>query len=156
MKLNSTTFIILTILTASFNTFKATAQEKNSRTEHFNLHKGIALKGFDPVTFFTQKKPIRANGSISYTQNGVKYFFVCNNNLSNFKENPARYEAQYGGWCAYNMSKDGQKVTSSPHFFAISNDKLYFFHSKEAKQKWLATKGMKKQADDNWASITNN
>ena len=43
---------------------------------HFNLNRGIALKGFDPVSFFTKDAATQANGTISYTYNGVKYFFA--------------------------------------------------------------------------------
>jgi len=153
MKLNATIITTLFSFCLLLVSIEGYSQDTDERAEHFNLQKGIALKGFDPVTFFTYNKAVRANGSISYSHKGVKYFFASNNNLATFKENPKKYEAQYGGWCAYNMSKDGKKVTANPQFFAISSDNLFFFHSKEAKLKWLAAEEMKKVADDNWGAI---
>ncbi len=152
MKLNTviTSFLVIILSVVSFDVF---AQNIDNRSAHFNLQKGIALKGFDPVTFFSTDKPVRATGSISYTHKGVKYFFACNNNLSAFKDNPSQYEPQYGGWCAYNMSKDGKKVTAFPQIFTVKNNKLYFFHSEAAQEKWLAEEEMKQEADDNWVTI---
>ena len=150
MKLKLTLSIVLFSLIFATNNY---AQEKINRNEHFNLNRGIALQGFDPVTFFTQTEAVRANGSISYTYNGVKYFFSSTKNLTQFKNTPSKFEPQYGGWCAYHMSVDGNKIAASAEFFTIKNGKLYFFNSKESQQNWLIEEELKEQADQNWSAI---
>jgi YHS domain-containing protein len=143
-------FVFLILVFASTSVF---AQNDDTRNNNLNLTKGIAAGGFDPVTLFTQKKAVRANGSISYTYKGVKYFFTSSKNLKQFKNTPSKFEPQYGGWCAYQMSFNGKKIASKAFIFTVKNDKLYFFESKISMKKWLAEEELKKQADLNWVYI---
>ena len=47
-----------------------------------------------------------------------------------FASNPAKYEPQYGGWCAYAMGHDGSKVEVDPETFKIINGKLFLFYNR--------------------------
>jgi YHS domain-containing protein len=143
-------FVFFILVLASTSAF---AQNNDIRNNNYNLTKGIAAEGFDPVTLFIKKKAVRANGSISYTYKGVKYFFTSSKNLNQFKNTPSKFEPQYGGWCAYQMSFNGKKVASKAYIFTVKNNKLYFFESKKSMRRWLATEELKKKADLNWVSI---
>lgn len=48
-------FVFFTFIFTSTSTF---AQNADNRNNHFNLTKGIAAEGFDPVTLFLEKKPL--------------------------------------------------------------------------------------------------
>lgn len=122
---------------------------QSNRSENFNLQHGIAIKGFDPVTYFATGQPVRANGSIAYTYNGIKYFFASTKNLAQFKTTPGKYEPQYGGWCAYHMGLNGEKVAADPEIYVVHKGKLYFFDSEASKLQWEADEHTPK-GDENW------
>ena len=42
--------------------------------------------------------------------------------------NPSCYVPQYGGWCAYAMGYNGEKVEINPESYSIEDKKLYLFY----------------------------
>ena len=67
------------------------------RTTHFNIEKGLAIQGYDPVTYFTQAKALKGAAQFQFDHEGVIYRFINQSNLMLFKQNPQKYEPQYGG-----------------------------------------------------------
>jgi YHS domain-containing protein len=96
----------------------------------FNLQKGVAIQGYDPVSYYVDDKPLEGEKSISHAYNGAVYFFSTVKNLETFKINPSKYEPAYGGWCAYAMGANGEKVEIDPETFKIINGKLYLFYNR--------------------------
>ena len=107
------------------------AQSESIHKKKFNLDNGLAIKGYDPVAYFTQnqKKAIKGSKVYTYTYMGATYHFSSTKNLNTFKANPKKYEPQYGGWCAYALISKPQKVDINPKSFKIINGKLYLFYS---------------------------
>lgn len=104
-------------------------QQDAARQQHYNLSKNqLALDGYDPVSYFTEKKPLKGNQQWAYTYNGVKYWFNNEANRSTFVKNPTKYEPAYGGWCALAIAKNGEKVAVDPLSYKISNGKLLLFY----------------------------
>ena len=72
-----------------------------------------------------------------------------------FKKNPAQYEPQYGGWCAYAMGDSGEKVSIDPETFKVLDGKLYLFYNKffnNTLKSWNKDEAkLKKSADANWS-----
>ncbi len=97
-----------------------------AKQKHWNLAKSVAIQGYDPVSYFTNK-PTKGNASISIMHDGVKYYFATEANKKAFLLAPAKYEPQYGGWCAFAMGEQGIKVEINPRTFKIINGKLYLF-----------------------------
>jgi hypothetical protein len=50
------------------------------KAEVFNLS-GTAIKGYDPVAYFKEGKPVKGNEKLSYNWNNAKWHFVSNENL---------------------------------------------------------------------------
>jgi YHS domain-containing protein len=98
--------------------------------KHFNLDNGIAIKGYDPVAYFTIGKAIKGNKDMAVYATGATYYFSSAANKELFKANPAKYQPEFGGWCAYAMGAKGEKVTIDPETFKITNGKLYLFYNK--------------------------
>ena len=119
------TLLNLTILTLL--TFTGFSQDANSRKKEYSLEKGVAIGGYDPVAYFSGK-PQKGKSANAYTYEGVTYQFVNAANLETFKKNPAKYEPQYGGWCAYAMGNSGEKVEIDPETYKVLNGKLYLFY----------------------------
>ncbi len=105
------------------------AQTEAFRKKHYNTENGLAIEGYDPVSYFSGKAT-EGSKSFSYTYMGVAYRFESAKNMEAFKANPAKYEPQYGGWCAYAMGAKGEKVEVDPQTFKIINGKLYLFYNK--------------------------
>jgi len=133
------------------------AQNAEKRVKNYNLSKGLAIEGYDPVAYFTQNKAVKGNSSYAFVHAGVTYHFSSEHNKNLFKANPSKYEPQYGGWCAYAMGADGTKVEIDPGTFKILDGKLYLFYNayfNNTLKKWNKEEAsLKMRADANWAKI---
>jgi YHS domain-containing protein len=131
----------------------ASAQEP-ARVKHFNLEKGLAIEGYDPVAYFKSGKAIKGKKTFSHLHQGVTYYFSSQQNKDEFSTHPSKYEPQYGGWCAYAMGETGDKVEVDPETFKIVDDKLYLFYNKyfnNTLKSWNKDEAnLKSKADNNW------
>ncbi|MEO6346563.1 MAG: YHS domain-containing (seleno)protein [Aquaticitalea sp.] len=137
------------------------AQESSSlRQKQFNLDDNLAIKGYDPVSYFIQEEPEEGKNNINTEYNGIIYHFSSEKNKTTFLENPSKYEPQYGGWCAYAMGDDGTKVSINPKSYKIVDDKLYlFYHTlfSNTLKCWNKDEtNLKKNANINWNKTTTN
>jgi hypothetical protein len=94
---------------------------------------------------------------LNYTYEGVVYYFSTKENVILFSKNPAGYEPQYGGWCAFAMGDYGKKVEINPETFKIVDGKLYLFYNaylNNTLKSWNKDeKSLKTKADSNWKKI---
>tara|TARA_R110002096_G_scaffold116864_1_gene253306 strand:- start:4334 stop:4774 length:441 start_codon:yes stop_codon:yes gene_type:complete len=67
---------------------------------------GIAVNGYDVVSFFSEDQPAHGDPGISATHQGAKYIFSNQENKSQFESDPGKYAPQFGGYCAYGVSVD--------------------------------------------------
>ena len=84
---------------------------------------------------------------------GAEWHFESKENLEAFKSDPKKYAPQYGGYCAYAVTK-GQKARVNPKAFDIHNGKLYLNYSKGILRRWQSDRvrniGI---ANQNWVKI---
>ena len=127
------------------------------RKKHFNLDNGIAIKGYDPVAYFTLNKAVKGSKELAVSHQGITYYFSSAANKEIFKANPFKYEPEYGGWCAYAMGDSGEKVSVDPETFKIVNGKLYLFYNRyftNTLKTWNKDEAnLKKKADLNWPKL---
>jgi YHS domain-containing protein len=148
-------FLLVTLFTVSI----ASAQSQTDvRKKQFNLDKtGLAIEGYDPVAYFTQQKAVEGKKEIALTNDGVTYHFATTQDRDLFKANPAKYEPQDGGWCAYAMGATGEKVEIDPGTFKLVDGKLYVFYNKffnNTKKSWNKDEAnLKAKADANWTKV---
>lgn len=142
--------LLLLVTAASFN---LSGQSVQAREKQYNLKKGLAIEGYDPVSYF-QGEPAEGDEKYSYKHQGVTYYFVSQQNLNQFKAEPEKYEPAYGGWCAYAMGSSGEKVKVDPETFKIIDNKLYLFYNSwgtNTRTSWNKDeKNLKSKADQNW------
>src|SRR5580693_7040135 len=69
-----------------------------------NTEHGLAIKGYDPVSYFTTRKPTPGLAQYSTTYKGATYRFVSAENRDRFIASPEKFVPQYGGYCAYAIS----------------------------------------------------
>lgn len=148
--------IVLATLIAliSVTTFAQTAAKRKAE---FNLEKNVAIQGYDPVAYFTQKKAVKGKATIATTYEGVTYNFSTQANKELFLKNPKQYEPQYGGWCSYAMGATGEKVEIDPETFKIVDGKLNLFYNayfNNTLKSWNKDEDkLKIKADANWKKI---
>lgn len=114
---------------------------------------GVAINGYDPVSYFKEHKPVKGQAQFSATYQGAQFRFSSQQNRDAFVRSPERYAPQYGGYCAYGLAR-GYKATTQPQAFTIVNDKLYLNYSDEVMATWRGdTADYIKKADANWDSV---
>lgn len=85
-----------------------------------------ALKGYDPVAYFTEGRARKGSPSIVHDFDGLRYHFATARHRDLFVADPVRYLPQFGGNCAANMAK-GIKYEADPEHWVVADGKLYVF-----------------------------
>lgn len=109
---------------------RAHEQVESIRLAKFELDKKhLAINGYDPVAYFPEQGGKATVGSkkITHTHRGVVYRFASKAHREIFKEDPAKYEPAYGGWCAYAIAKQGY-TKANPKRFLIQGGRLMLFY----------------------------
>jgi YHS domain-containing protein len=128
--------------------FNAVAQ----KSETF-VQSGNAIRGYDPVAYFTESKPVKGNEKLVYKWNNANWYFSSQENLDLFKANPEKYAPQYGGYCAYGLS-NGYKAPTDADAWTIDNGKLYLNYNKEVRDMWNKERKERiEKADKNWPQV---
>lgn len=96
---------------------------------------GVAIEGFDTVAYFEQNKAIKGDNNYSHAYKGLIWNFSSEDNRNKFKQNPERFTPEYGGYCAYAMSK-GLVVSSDPEAYTLHQGKLYLNYSFSVRNTW--------------------
>ncbi|HEX6846145.1 MAG TPA: YHS domain-containing (seleno)protein [Chitinophagaceae bacterium] len=112
-----------------------------------------AVNGYDVVAYFLEGKPVKGSGEFSVLYKGVNWFFSNRANADLFKKDPARYEPQYGGYCAFGCSR-GYKAKTDPDAWTIVNGKLYLNYNTDVRNTWNKDQQTYiGKADANWIDI---
>ena len=93
----------------------------------------VALKGYDPVAYFTDGKPVKGVPAISYDFDDGRYLFSSPAHRSTFAASPDRYSPQFDGLCATGLAM-GMRAEADPGVWKIVDGKLYVFSSPKAKE----------------------
>ena len=112
-----------------------------------------AIKGYDPVAYFTQGEPMEGKGAHSYEWMGATWYFASAENMELFAGGPEKYAPQYGGYCAYAVSQ-GYTAKIDPDAWKIVDNKLYLNFSLKVQKLWEEDiPGYITKADANWPKI---
>ena len=98
---------------------------------------GLAIRGYDPVAFFTEGKPVRGKAEYSLEHQGAVWRFSSAESLAAFKAAPDRYAPQFGGYCAWAVSQH-YLAPGDPNYWKIVDGKLYLNANARAKELWEA------------------
>ena len=109
----------------------------------------LALKGYDPVAFFTDNKAVKGTPAIHYEWDEGRYQFSSDKNKFAFASNPDRYTPQFAGFCTGGLAK-GMKAEANPEFFMVVDGKLYAFSSAKARDAANANPDIFASAAKNW------
>ena len=119
-----------------------------------NLDKnGVAIQGYDPVAFFTQGKPVKGTPQFQSSFKGAEYYFASAEDKAAFDGNPAKYEPQFGGFCAFGVS-EGHLAPVKIEATQIVNGRLLMQYDLDVKKEFNKDQaGNLAKADKNWPSL---
>jgi len=114
---------------------------------------GLAIKGYDPVAYFTGGQPVPGLAENEFTWKGAKWRFASAEHRAMFKIYPDKYAPQYGGYCAYAISQ-GKTADIDPLAWTIVNNKLYLNLNKDVQGLWEKDRDAYiRKADENWPHL---
>jgi YHS domain-containing protein len=115
---------------------------------------GLALRGYDPVAYFTEGRPVAGSLAFVASYRGSSFRFASEANRKLFLGDPERYAPQYGGFCAFGTA-GGYKAAIDPNAFTIVDGKLYLNYSPAVQTRWRADrKDYIAKADGNWPAVS--
>ena len=114
---------------------------------------GVAINGYDPVGYFTMSRPVKGDAAHALDWDGTTWHFASAENKAMFEANPAQYAPQYGGYCAYSVSK-GYTAKTEPDAWTVHEDKLYLNFDTGVRRIWARDiPGNVSAADANWPGV---
>lgn len=114
---------------------------------------GPAIKGYDPVAYFTVGKPVSGMPQFTAPYRGATFRFASAENRDAFLAAPERYAPQYGGFCAYGAA-GGYKAVIDPAAWSIVDGKLYLNYSRRIQSSWNRDRaGYIAKADRQWPTV---
>ena len=114
---------------------------------------GLALKGYDPVAYFTEQKPVTGKAEFTARHEGATYRFASAVSRDAFLAEPAKYAPQYGGYCAYGVAS-GYKAPIEPDAWTVVDGKLYLNYNQSVRSRWRSDiPGYIRKADANWPAV---
>lgn len=117
-----------------------------------NTEAGVALKGYDPMAYFIDDGPLKGSADYAYDYGDATWHFASARNRDLFAGDPAHYAPQFGGFCAYAVSK-GFTADADPEAWHIEGGRLYVFADGDVRDKWVGAlgEGSLQRANENWA-----
>jgi len=97
--------------------------------------KGVALHGYDAVSYFGADRPQPGSEGFSYSFHGATWRFNSAANRKAFAADPAKYMPQFGGYCAKAVSENGT-ADVDPLSYKIVDGKLYLNYGPKIQKLW--------------------
>jgi hypothetical protein len=137
--------ILVGLVAATILGFRASAQAADQP---------LALKGYDAVAYFTEKRAMLGIPEHQHEWDGATYRFASAKHLELFKADPDRYLPQYKNWCAASVAR-GEKVHGNPEWWIVVDGRLYLFGKPMGPSLMAANPAnLKRQADESWAQVS--
>ena len=119
----------------------------------YQSNSGTAIDGTDPISYFTEGRPVVGDADITHKWNGATWRFTSAENRDRFAASPEKYAPQYGGYCAWAVSQ-GYTASTDPDAWSIVDGKLYLNYSKSVQKNWEKdVPGHITSANKNWPKV---
>jgi YHS domain-containing protein len=114
---------------------------------------GVAIGGYDAVAYFAGAKAVEGKKQHSFDWYGATWQFVSEANRAAFAKDPEKYAPQYGGYCAFGVSR-GYAVKVDPTAWRVVDGKLYLNYNHDVQAEWAKDiAGHVEKADANWPKV---
>lgn len=147
------TMLVAGLLSCGFSAMPAVAASLVTTIVNDPLT-GVAIEGYDPITYFTDPEPQPGSPDYEYYWGGVPWYFVSEANRDVFMRAPEVYAPQFGGHCAMSLAR-GYLSDGKPRLYAIEKMKLYLFYSAANREAFLAsTEDAVARAELGWPELS--
>jgi YHS domain-containing protein len=97
---------------------------------------GVAIRGTDPVAYFTEGRAVPGTPEHALEWNGATWHFASAETRDRFADDPRAYAPQYGGFCAWAVAEKGKLYSTQPDNWAIVDGKLYLNYNDDIQARW--------------------
>jgi hypothetical protein len=111
---------------AAISTSRATTTEQVVT----DRNTGLAISGFDPVTYFIDGAPLKGSDELEYAFAGAVWRFRNEGNRGAFIADPEVYMPRYGGYDPLGIAR-GVAVPGDPRVWLLAGERLYLFYTAE-------------------------
>ena len=119
----------------------------------FSTYLGGAIRGYDPVAYHTEGKPVAGKRAHRVEWKGATWSFANAENKALFEGDPEKYAPRYGGYCAWAVSQ-GYTASIDPDAWSIVEGKLYLNYSLGVRDQWSQDiPGNVAKGDVNWPKL---
>jgi YHS domain-containing protein len=113
----------------------------------------VAIKGYDPVAYFTEGRAVKGSEAFSHTWLGADWNFSSEKHKKLFAGNPVQYAPQYGGHCSDGVAYGDTTTNIEPEAWRIIDGKLYLNYDQGAAVEIEEIDGQIAKAEGNWPEI---
>lgn len=139
-----------TLLFAALMAFAAAAAAQKAE---INADRAGAIRGYDPVAYFTEKAPVKGSDKFTHSWKGATWHFASAQNRDRFAAAPEKFAPQYGGYCAYAVAQNAL-ARIDPQAWSVVDGKLYLNFSLAVREAWEKDiPGYIRKADANWPGV---
>jgi hypothetical protein len=113
---------------------------------------GVALSGFDPVSYFLGDGPKAGLPEHEVIWSGVAWRFASAANREAFLRDPETYAPRFGGYDATSIAQ-GLTVRANPWLSVVRSDGLYLFRTDHGRARFVADPSLATKAEQRWAGL---
>jgi YHS domain-containing protein len=115
---------------------------------------GLGAKGYDPVAYFTDGKPVTGSADFSYDWKGVTWRFASAAHRDAFKAAPEKYAPQYGGFCSWGVAQGKLFDVDPVNAWKIVDGKLFMNFNADIEKTWEGdVAGFVQKANVTWPKL---
>ncbi len=116
---------------------------------------GIAMDGFDVVSYFTDAAPAKGDASFAVEHEGAQWLFSSQEHADAFSADPARYAPKNNGWCSYAVSEGYGAEVDFVNGWSVVDDALYLNWDKSTRELFLSEQDKRNPASQaNWPAVS--
>ena len=113
----------------------------------------VAIKGYDPVAYFTEQRAVKGNDDISHAWLGAQWIFSSEKHKALFSANPVKYAPQYGAHCAAGVPYGEITTNIDPKAWRIIEGKLYLNYDQGSAAELEEAEGQLEKSVTKWPEI---
>ncbi|HWV42724.1 YHS domain-containing (seleno)protein [Pseudorhodoplanes sp.] len=114
---------------------------------------GLAIYGYDPVAYFTDRQAKPGHAAFEVTHAGAAWRFRNEGNQAAFVQRPDVYMPQFGGHDPVGLAQHVPRA-GHPLYWAIHKDRLFLFYSESARDAFAADPDkILAAAQSNWPEV---
>lgn len=131
----------------------ARAYDANSSSEVNVDAAGLAMQGYDPVSYFGTSGPVKGHSQFLAQHAGATYWFASAQNRDAFVASPGKYVPAFGGFCAMGVALE-KKLDVDPHAWRVVGGRLYLNVNRDVQKRWLDdVPGNISKAESTWPRL---